>query len=355
MKPMRGPFRTGGRVPLNVYEGDRPIFQAHTPEDAERLVSLLNAGASAPKPVIVADGEHTPGPWTFRSGVDLEVQTKRGVEMLQTPAHVVKVDQDGEGRKRTMFICDCAGVGLPNEANARLIAAAPETAAELERAKKELIRWRALGAETPEGLRDVIEYAGQVKKTITDPELARLRAELERVKADSARMQSVLKTMKEYEAAQGPADDGVTFIGLAHAGVGFGPAIGPHYDPYELAEKIAEWLHDKCDEGLTGTNPYWDNAFQERDQLRAANRDLSTILADLREWMSVAGMAVEKDVDMLFVLKGRFDALGASNRDLVGALSALFALVRGEVPSLLENDHHYELVVNALARAKASR
>jgi hypothetical protein len=36
-------FRVGGKVPLNVYEGDRPVFQCHTPEDAARFVELLNA------------------------------------------------------------------------------------------------------------------------------------------------------------------------------------------------------------------------------------------------------------------------------------------------------------------------
>lgn len=36
-------WRVGGRVPLNVYEGDKPMFQCHTPEDAARVVALLNA------------------------------------------------------------------------------------------------------------------------------------------------------------------------------------------------------------------------------------------------------------------------------------------------------------------------
>lgn len=43
-------FRVGGKVPLNVYEDDRPVFQAHTPEDAARLVELLNAGLAAQSP-----------------------------------------------------------------------------------------------------------------------------------------------------------------------------------------------------------------------------------------------------------------------------------------------------------------
>ncbi len=35
-------WRTGRTVPLNVYEGDRPMFQCHTPEAAARVVGLLN-------------------------------------------------------------------------------------------------------------------------------------------------------------------------------------------------------------------------------------------------------------------------------------------------------------------------
>lgn len=40
-------FRVGTTVQINVYEGSRPVFQAHTPEEAARLVALLNAGVDA--------------------------------------------------------------------------------------------------------------------------------------------------------------------------------------------------------------------------------------------------------------------------------------------------------------------
>lgn len=42
-------WRVGGKVPLNVYEGDRPMFQCHTPEDAARIVELLRRGAGEPR------------------------------------------------------------------------------------------------------------------------------------------------------------------------------------------------------------------------------------------------------------------------------------------------------------------
>lgn len=35
-------WRVGGKVPLNVYEGDVPMFQCHTLEQAARVVDLLN-------------------------------------------------------------------------------------------------------------------------------------------------------------------------------------------------------------------------------------------------------------------------------------------------------------------------
>ena len=36
-------WRVGLKVPLNVYEGDRPVCQCHQPEDAERIVAAMNA------------------------------------------------------------------------------------------------------------------------------------------------------------------------------------------------------------------------------------------------------------------------------------------------------------------------
>ena len=35
-------WRTGTKVPLNIYKGDGPMFQCHTPEDAAEVVMLLN-------------------------------------------------------------------------------------------------------------------------------------------------------------------------------------------------------------------------------------------------------------------------------------------------------------------------
>ena len=34
-------WRVGKKVPLNVYEGDRPVCQCHNAEDAQRIVQAL--------------------------------------------------------------------------------------------------------------------------------------------------------------------------------------------------------------------------------------------------------------------------------------------------------------------------
>lgn len=36
-------WRTGRKVPLNVYEGNRAVCQCHTPEDAARIVVAMKA------------------------------------------------------------------------------------------------------------------------------------------------------------------------------------------------------------------------------------------------------------------------------------------------------------------------
>lgn len=40
-------WRTGRKVPLNVYEGDRPVCQCHNEEDAARIVAGMNLAERA--------------------------------------------------------------------------------------------------------------------------------------------------------------------------------------------------------------------------------------------------------------------------------------------------------------------
>lgn len=35
-------WRVGRTIPINIYEGDRPICQCHTVEDARRIVAAMN-------------------------------------------------------------------------------------------------------------------------------------------------------------------------------------------------------------------------------------------------------------------------------------------------------------------------
>lgn len=47
-------WRLGSKVPINVYEVDRPICQCHTAEDARRIVAAVNAA-------VANHGEFSPG------------------------------------------------------------------------------------------------------------------------------------------------------------------------------------------------------------------------------------------------------------------------------------------------------
>lgn len=40
-------WRVGHKVPINVYEGDRPVCQCHTEEDARAIVSAMRARQAA--------------------------------------------------------------------------------------------------------------------------------------------------------------------------------------------------------------------------------------------------------------------------------------------------------------------
>ena len=41
-------WRVGSKVPINVYEGDRPICQCHTAIDAKRIVDAVNRESHSP-------------------------------------------------------------------------------------------------------------------------------------------------------------------------------------------------------------------------------------------------------------------------------------------------------------------
>ena len=35
-------WRVGKKVPINIYDGDRPVSQCHTAKDARRIVAAVN-------------------------------------------------------------------------------------------------------------------------------------------------------------------------------------------------------------------------------------------------------------------------------------------------------------------------
>lgn len=41
--PNQEPWRVGRRIPINIYEGDRPICQCHTAIDAATIVRAVNS------------------------------------------------------------------------------------------------------------------------------------------------------------------------------------------------------------------------------------------------------------------------------------------------------------------------
>jgi hypothetical protein len=75
----------------------------------------------------MSETKFTPGPWEYRKAgkVNLSGEVPEGFSS-EYPDHIVKIDRDEQGRRRTAFVATCESATLPNEANARLIAAAPE-------------------------------------------------------------------------------------------------------------------------------------------------------------------------------------------------------------------------------------
>ena len=54
---MRPPWRTGKRVAINVYEGDRPVCQCQTAADAALVVAAVNYILDQAREVIKKKGK----------------------------------------------------------------------------------------------------------------------------------------------------------------------------------------------------------------------------------------------------------------------------------------------------------
>ncbi len=56
-------WRVGHKVPINVYEFDRPVCQCHNPEDAARIVKAMNAGSGERADLLELAGMAALGFW----------------------------------------------------------------------------------------------------------------------------------------------------------------------------------------------------------------------------------------------------------------------------------------------------
>lgn len=63
-------WRTGSKVPINVYEGDRPVCQCQTADDASRIVAAMNGtrvfeleDAITEAGIILSASEHSGTPY----------------------------------------------------------------------------------------------------------------------------------------------------------------------------------------------------------------------------------------------------------------------------------------------------
>jgi hypothetical protein len=65
----------------------------------------------------------------------------------------------------------------------------------------------------------------------------------------SLKLELAIRSIRQYEAVEGRPDGEKVLVGLAN-GSTWGPSSDPNYEPYELAEAVATWLHEKCDEAL---------------------------------------------------------------------------------------------------------
>ncbi len=59
-------WRVGSKVPINVYEGDRPVCQCHTEEDAARIVMAMQLMSAKPtqKPPQIVGAYTLADSWT---------------------------------------------------------------------------------------------------------------------------------------------------------------------------------------------------------------------------------------------------------------------------------------------------
>lgn len=101
------PWRQGRRVPVNVYDGDRPVFQAHTVEDAELAVSSVNFRREFEESMDLAGAdarrrEYEANPSAFKPDDPLELLKRLGIshpaeDALRTIWELHLAEDNGRG------------------------------------------------------------------------------------------------------------------------------------------------------------------------------------------------------------------------------------------------------------------
>ena len=122
------------------------------------------------------------------------------------------------------------------------------------------------------------------------------------------------------------------------------------------------WERRKCEMTLRnkhGYVVYTPNLLDDYERLARENEEYKASFdlrykADQRaieRWRKATGreMVLPDQADLCVWLSGENEELRRASARVKHALSSLFALVEGECPSLLEDDHHYDLVKAALA------
>jgi hypothetical protein len=90
-------WRVGSKVPLNVYEDDKPMFQCHTPEDAARVVALLNTSDSQARAELLKDRERLD--WLEKHGYENTAVRIGGVGGKEIPTKSLREAIDAAMQK----------------------------------------------------------------------------------------------------------------------------------------------------------------------------------------------------------------------------------------------------------------
>jgi hypothetical protein len=111
-------WRVGSKVPLNVYEGDRPVCQCHNEWDAQRIVEAMNAlnyiaGLNTYEELESAPGGGSPTE-QLCAYAEYSINTARSVLVATTNDLIRKIDEDTSHYRADSFGPQAAQVVCPS-------------------------------------------------------------------------------------------------------------------------------------------------------------------------------------------------------------------------------------------------